>query len=218
ESEQNAQKQPQISVQNKILIRLHANKSNGDQEKAGIPKNHERNGEPRRAAQALHYPPSGEENREGHHQPQNQTPNSHLHDERAEAALDPGNRRLRMKVFRNILRAKRTRANAVPVGPALIAECGQKIPKRIIPRAVLQVAGLAVQRKCFRIESHTRQERLGEEKEQQRDAYRRAQGRSLNTAQDSHYLSLPPRGAPEECEAANQSRPAGPKNGSTRRT
>src|SRR5437762_1868982 len=200
QAKQDAQEQPQIGVRYKILVGLHPGIGNGNQQNSRVPKNHEANGKPGRAPESLHDAPRREDDRKGHHQPKEEAADAHFHHERSESALDADDRRLGMEESCDVLRAKRRGADTVAIRPAFVTERAQEISDRVIPGAILQLAGAAAGRQRLRVKGHTGKEGLRKEEEQKGDADHDTGKGALKRAQDPYHFALAPGSTPDKGE------------------
>src|SRR5262249_52038794 len=104
--------------------------------------------------------PRADQNRTGHHQPQEQADNSHLDDDIAEPALDAACRRRHMQDSRDVLSTKRHHADSITVWPARVRERGHEIGQWIVAGAMNDFAGWEPRIERFGIDCEAVQQRL----------------------------------------------------------
>src|SRR5450631_3144165 len=204
QAKQYSEKQPEIRIQNEVLISLQALKGKRKQEEKGVPENHKGKREPGGTFQLAHYLPRGNQDRGAHGEPKSQADNSEFQNDVAEAALDRVGRRDHVENPRDVLAAQGNGANAKAVGPTRRTKGRNEVGERVVSGAMHQfIRGTSgVQSLGINGEAVEQGVGNGEKEKEHGEAY--AQQRALQSAKNAPGFALPPRGAPDKSGAADQ--------------
>ena len=136
QTEKHTNEEPQVRVQNKVLIRLHSLKRERQEQQECVEENHEGERKPRRAAKLANDFPGGNQYAGAHNEPHHQAQNAKLEDKAAKAALHGFGGSRDLKDARDVLTAERGGADSEAVGPARAVKSADEIGQRIVSRAM----------------------------------------------------------------------------------
>src|SRR2546426_3008649 len=205
QAEQDADKQPEVSIQDEILIWRQRHKSEGDEEQKSEPKNGKSQREVRCTFQPPHHPPAREQQASRPSQPESGAQDPHFHDQGSKSTLHPHLGGGLFQQAADVLHTQGGSPGPIAVWPEGVFKCQQKVLDGISPRSPSQLGTRTYGRESLRVEVPAGAHGRGEIPDHNGHAQASQQKSSANGFQQTICLPPLPRRAPQETRGDRKS-------------